>query len=69
MPKIAQRKFAVRWMQGTPAGLPSELIEGAMQQAPQPGRQSMVFNRRYLPAKRNPRYAERTSAEFYAVFL
>jgi len=28
-------------MQGTPAGLFSEVIEGAMQQAAQPGRQSM----------------------------
>jgi hypothetical protein len=30
-------------MQRTPAGLASELIDGAMQQAPQPGRQSICL--------------------------
>ena len=46
-PKIAQALLCVSWMQRTPAGLPfgmpgiGEEIEGAMQQAPQPGRQSI----------------------------
>jgi hypothetical protein len=45
--KIAQRESAVRWMQRTPAGFPSGIpgigdeIDGAMQHAPQPERQSM----------------------------
>ena len=45
--KIAQRESLVRWMQRTPAGFPSGIpgigdeIEGAMQHAPQPERQSM----------------------------
>ncbi|MCE9571065.1 MAG: hypothetical protein K8R10_13870 [Rhodocyclales bacterium] len=34
-----QRNSGVRCMQGRPAGLSRVLIEGAMQQAPQPGRQ------------------------------
>jgi hypothetical protein len=38
-----QRNSGVRCMQGRPAGLSSVLIEGAMQQAPQPGRQFMGF--------------------------
>ena len=44
--KMAQRKSSVRFTQRTPAGLPlgmpgiGELMEGAMQQAPQPARQS-----------------------------
>lgn len=44
-PKRAQPKSTVRWMQGTPAGLPWGIprkgvaMEGAMQQAPQAGRQ------------------------------
>lgn len=41
-PKMAQRNSASRCTQGCPAGLFSELIDGAMQQAPQPGRQSSV---------------------------
>jgi len=47
-PKIAQRRSWVNWMQGMPAGLPAGmpgialLIEGAMQQAAQAGRQSMM---------------------------
>ena len=46
-PKIRQRWASSSWMQRTPAGLPFGMpgigveIEGAMQQAPQPGRQSM----------------------------
>jgi hypothetical protein len=44
-PKILQPLCSSSWTQRTPAGLPfgmpgiGELIEGAMQQAPQPGRQ------------------------------
>jgi hypothetical protein len=38
-PKIAQRRPAVRCRHCTPAGLASEEIDGAMQQAPQFGRQ------------------------------
>lgn len=44
---MAQRWSAISWMQRTPAGLPwgmpgiGLLMEGAVQQAPQPGRQSM----------------------------
>ena len=38
-PKIVQRKSVSRCTHGTPAGLFSELIDGAIQQAPQPGRQ------------------------------
>ena len=47
LPKIAQRWSSVSWMQRTPAGFPfgmpgmGEEIEGAMQHAPQPTRQSM----------------------------
>lgn len=43
-PKILQRSSSSSWRQGTPAGLPfgipgiGEEIEGAMQQAAQPGR-------------------------------
>jgi hypothetical protein len=46
-PKIAQRRSAVSCAQRTPAGLPAAmpgiglLIDGAMQQAAQAGRQSM----------------------------
>lgn len=48
-PKMRQRASSPSWMQRTPAGLPwgmpgmGELMEGAVQQAPQPGRQFMVF--------------------------
>lgn len=41
-PNIAQRNSSVRCRQGSPAGLPRVLIEGAMQQAPQPGRHSIT---------------------------
>ncbi len=51
-PKIAQRLSSVSWRQRTPAGLLTPLMlgmpgmgvemEGAMQQAPQPGRQFMI---------------------------
>jgi hypothetical protein len=47
-PNIAQRLSSVSWTQRTPAGLPSGmpgkgvLMEGAMQQAAQLGRQIMV---------------------------
>jgi len=41
-PKIVQRWAASRWRQATPAGFPSEVMDGAMQQAPQFGRQSTV---------------------------
>ena len=43
-PKMRQRKASSSWTQRTPAGLPWGMpgigleIEGAMQQAPQPGR-------------------------------
>ena len=46
-PKIRQPLVSSSWMQRIPAGLPcgmpgiGELIEGAVQQAPQPGRQFM----------------------------
>lgn len=46
-PKMAQRRSAVSWMQRTPAGLPCGMpgigleMEGAMQHAPQSGRQFM----------------------------
>lgn len=45
-PKMAQRLSSSSWMQRTPAGLPwgmpgmGEEMEGAVQQAPQPGRHS-----------------------------
>jgi hypothetical protein len=49
-PNSAQRPSPVNWMQGTPAGLPTPStndmpgigleIDGAVQQAPQPGRQA-----------------------------
>ena len=48
LPKMAQRRSAVSCTQGTPAGLPPDmpgmalLIDGAVQQAPQWGRQSMT---------------------------
>ena len=48
-PKMRQALVSSSWMQRTPAGLPpgmpgiGELIDGAMQQAPQPGRQFMRF--------------------------
>ena len=44
-PKILQRNSLSNWMHGTPAGLPFGMpgigddIDGAMQHAPQPGRQ------------------------------
>lgn len=44
---MAQRWSGISWMQRTPAGLPwgmpgiGLLMEGAVQQAPQPGRQSI----------------------------
>jgi hypothetical protein len=47
-PNSRQRWWASSWMQRTPAGLPEGMpgigdeIEGAMQHAPQPGRQSMA---------------------------
>jgi hypothetical protein len=47
-PKRRQRKASSSCTQGTPAGLPcgipgmGELIEGAVQQAAQPGRHSMA---------------------------
>jgi hypothetical protein len=50
-PKIRQRPAASSWTHRTPAGLPRGMpgmgleIEGAMQQAAHPGRQSIV--RRY----------------------
>ena len=40
-PKIRQRNWSSRWRHGSPAGLCSEEIDGAMQQAPQPGRHSI----------------------------
>jgi oxygen-independent coproporphyrinogen-3 oxidase len=48
-PKIRQRLPSSSWTQRTPAGLPpgipgiGEWIEGAMQQAPQPARHSMLI--------------------------
>jgi hypothetical protein len=45
-PKTRHRIWSSSWMQASPAGLPrgisgrGEVIEGAMQQAPQPGRQA-----------------------------
>ncbi len=48
MPKSLQRWSAPSWAQGTPAGLPcgmpgmGELMDGAVQQAPQCGRQCMA---------------------------
>lgn len=48
LPKTAQRMSGSNCAQGTPAGLPpgmpgsGEVIEGAMQQAPQPARQDMA---------------------------
>jgi hypothetical protein len=47
-----QRSWASSWMQGTPAGLPwgmpgmGEEMEGAVQQAAQPGRQVKVIRSR-----------------------
>lgn len=41
-PKMVQRNAVSRCTQGWPAGLFSEVIDGAMQQAPQPGRQSRM---------------------------
>ena len=47
LPNNAQRMSGRSWLQGTPAGLPcgmpgiGEVIDGAIQQAPQLGRQSM----------------------------
>lgn len=49
LPKIMQRMSASRFAHGTPAGLPfgmpgmGLLIEGAMQHAPQPGRQGRII--------------------------
>jgi len=45
-PNNSQRSSASRWRQATPGGLPSELIDGAMQQAAQPGRQTVIAWRR-----------------------
>lgn len=48
-PKMAQRRSGSNCTQGTPAGLPwgmpgiALLIDGAMQQAAQPGRQARVL--------------------------
>ena len=48
-PKIMHRLAASSWMQRTPAGLPcgmpgmAELMDGAVQQAPQPGRQFIAI--------------------------
>jgi hypothetical protein len=48
IPKIRQRLSVVNWMQRIPAGLPpgipgiGEEIDGAMQQAPQPGRHFII---------------------------
>ena len=48
-PKIRQRYSRSRFTHGTPAGFPSGIpgigdeIEGAMQQAPHPGRQVVIF--------------------------
>ena len=48
-PKMRQRRCASSCTQGTPAGLPcgmpgmGELMDGAVQQAPQPGRQDSVM--------------------------
>lgn len=48
-PKMAQPLLSVSWTQRTPAGLPfgmpgmGEVIEGAVQQAPHPGRQLTWF--------------------------
>lgn len=50
-PKMAQRKSGVNWTQRTPAGLPSGmpgiglLMDGAIQHAPQCGRQSTLLLR------------------------
>jgi hypothetical protein len=52
-----QRNSGVRCMQGRPAGLSRELIEGAMQQAPQPGRQFIV--------PQSPRICRSTRADSY----
>jgi hypothetical protein len=38
-PKMVQRRSASRWSQATPAGFPSEVMEGGMQHALQFGRQ------------------------------
>jgi hypothetical protein len=43
-PNRRQRKAASRCGQGRPAGLPRLLIDGAMQQAPQPGLQFMAID-------------------------
>jgi hypothetical protein len=43
-PNRVQRKSPSRCRHGTPAGLFSEEIDGAMQQAAQAGRQSKVFS-------------------------
>jgi hypothetical protein len=57
LPNSVQRNSAVRCTQAWPAGLSRVLIEGAMQQAPQPGRQFMVW--------KSPRICRITSADFY----
>jgi hypothetical protein len=44
-PNSAQRKVSSRCGQGWPAGLPRLLMEGAVQQAPQPGLQFMAMAR------------------------
>lgn len=61
LPKIAQRKSSISCTQGTPAGLPSGMpgigleMEGAVQHAPQLGRQFMAMGKgrklRILPLR------------------
>jgi hypothetical protein len=52
---MAQRRSAVKCTQATPAGFPSgmrgigEEIDGAMQQAPQPGRQFICVGTSLVP--------------------
>jgi len=43
-PNNSQRSSTSRWEQATPAALSSELIDGAMQQAAQPGRQTVIVS-------------------------
>ena len=60
-PNRAQRKSGSNWTQGMPAGLPcgisgiGELIDGAMQQAAQRGRQSITKRGRATCAGRDRR--------------
>ncbi len=50
LPKIRQRSWLSSWTQGTPAGLPEGMpgmglvMEGAMQQAPHPGRHARAMS-------------------------